>query len=98
LVSCSKRPPTLDGWTPYDRVAQELDSSSTKVSEIMTRKVTMLGGDNTCRDALAVMKRLHVRHLPVMAGKRIAGCISLRELQVGGIKDKEVEIKFLDHP
>ena len=25
-----------------------------------------------------------------------AGCISLRELQVGGIKDKEVEIKLFD--
>ena len=63
-------------------VARELDPASTKVREVMTRKVTPLGNDSTCNEALVTMKRLHIRHLPVVAGDRLAGCVSLGELQV----------------
>lgn len=78
-------------------VAQELDPASTKVSEVMTRKVALAHEDTTCEEALAIMQRLHVRHLPVMVGKRIAGCVSIRELQVVKVEAKEEEIEFLDY-
>lgn len=77
-------------------VAQGLNPASTTIGEVMTRKVVTLDGDSTCKDALAIMKQLHVRHLPVMIGKRIIGCVSIRELQGVDIEAKEAEIEFLD--
>ena len=71
-------------------MAQGLDPASTRVGEVMTRKVIMLNQDTPCKDALAQMKQLHVRHMPIMDGKRIVGCVSIRDLrEVEG----EVEIE-----
>ena len=77
-------------------VAQGLDPASTKIVEVMTRRVAVLDEDRTYKDALAIMEQLHVRHLPVMAGKRLVGCVSIRELQEVEVEAKEAEIEFLD--
>jgi CBS domain-containing protein len=77
-------------------VAQGLDPHSTKVGEVMTKKVAVLGEDCTCKDALAIMEQLRIRHLPVMAGKRLVGCVSIRELRDVEVEAKEAEIEFLD--
>ena len=77
-------------------VVRELDPASTKVGEVMTRRVAVLGEDKTMKDALAVMKQLHIRHLPVLVGKRIIGCISIRDLREAEVEAREAEIEFLD--
>jgi CBS domain-containing protein len=77
-------------------VVQRLDPHSTKVGEVMTKKVAVLGEDCTYKDALAIMEQLHVRHLPVMAGKRLVGCVSIRELREAEVEAKKTEIEFLD--
>ena len=77
-------------------VAQKLNPASTKVGEVMTKKVAVLSEDRTYRDALAVMEQLHIRHLPVLVGRRIVGCISIRELREAEAETKEAEIQFLD--
>lgn len=77
-------------------VAQKLNPVSTKVGEVMTRKVAVLSEDRSYRDALAVMDQLHIRHLPVLVGKRIIGCVSIRELREAEAETKEAEIQFLD--
>ncbi|MBU0704994.1 MAG: CBS domain-containing protein [Chloroflexi bacterium] len=63
-------------------VARELNPALTHVGEVMTRKMITLEHTTTCQDALTKMEQIHIRHMPVMAGKRIIGCVSLRELQV----------------
>jgi CBS domain-containing protein len=77
-------------------VAQGLDPAATEVGQVMTREVAVLGEDRTYRDALAVMKQLHVRHLPVLVGKRIVGCVSIRDLREAEVETKQAEIEFLD--
>jgi CBS domain-containing protein len=77
-------------------VAQGLDPASTKIVEVMTRRVAVLDEDRTYKDALAIMEQLHVRHLPVMAGKRLVGCVSIRELREAEVEAKKTEIEFLD--
>ena len=78
-------------------VAQELDLASTKVGDAMTREVAVLSQDCTCQDALATMEQLHIRHLPVLVGKRIVGCVSIRDLREAEVQTKDAEIEFLDN-
>lgn len=61
-------------------VAQELDPAQTKVGEVMTREVPVLAEDSTCEATLATMRQLGVSHLPVTAGKRLVGCVSIGAL------------------
>jgi CBS domain-containing protein len=77
-------------------VVGRLDSHSTKVGEVMTKKVAVLDEDCTYKDALAIMEQLHIRHLPVMAGKRLTGCVSIRELREVEVEAREAEVEFLD--
>jgi CBS domain-containing protein len=77
-------------------VMQELDPALTEVGEVMTREVAVLDEHCTYEDALAVMTQLHVRHLPVVAGKWLVGCVSLRELREAEIDAKGANIEFLD--
>ncbi|MBU0702719.1 MAG: CBS domain-containing protein [Chloroflexi bacterium] len=77
-------------------VAQGLDPASTKVSEVMTKKVAVLSEDHTYKDALSIMEQLHIRHLPVMVGKRMAGCVSIRDLREAEAETHKAEVDFLD--
>ncbi len=77
-------------------MAQELDPTSTKVGEVMTKKVVVLGEGATYKDALAIMEQIHIRHLPVRVGKKLIGCVSIRELREAEAETKEAEIDFLE--
>jgi CBS domain-containing protein len=77
-------------------LTQGLDPASTKVDQVMTRKVAVLSEGHTYKDALAIMKQLHVRHLPVLVGKRIVGCVSIRDLREAEVEAKQAEVEFLD--
>ncbi len=77
-------------------VAQGLDPALTKVGEVMTRKVAVLSQDHTYKDALSVMEQLHIRHLPVIVGKQLAGCISIRDLREAEAETHKAEVDFLD--
>jgi CBS domain-containing protein len=78
-------------------VAKKMDPASTTVGEVMTRRVAVLREDNTCEEALALMKQLHIRHLPVLVGKEIVGCVSIRDLHEAKVEHREAEIEFLDN-
>jgi CBS domain-containing protein len=77
-------------------MAQGLDPATTKISQVMTRQVAVLGEGASSKEALAAMRQLHVRHLPVMIGKRIVGCISMRDLLEAEVETRSAEIDFLD--
>jgi len=77
-------------------VAQQLDPTSIKVAEVMTKKVAVIEKDETYRQALETMKQLHIRHLPVMDEGHLIGCISIREMLEIDIESKHAEIQFLD--
>ena len=51
------------------------------VAEVMTAPATTIDASATLADVLAVMSRRGVRHLPVLAGDRLVGLISDRDLK-----------------
>jgi CBS domain-containing protein len=77
-------------------VTQGLDPALVQVGQVMTTKLAVLDKDKTYCRALAVMDQLHIRHIPVMDGEQLIGCISIRELHTMDIEAKNAEIEFLD--
>jgi len=51
------------------------------VEDRMTRKVMTLTEDQTLREAIAVMQRHRIRHLPVVADGRILGILTDRDVK-----------------
>ncbi len=63
-------------------------SKLTKVSEIMTRDVITVSPEDTVVHCIALMKKHHVRHLPVVVQGQPVGIISLRDLFLDVIHEK----------
>ena len=67
-------------------------SKQTKVSEVMTRDVVTVSPDDTIRHCIALTKKHHVRHLPVVVEGRAIGMISLRDLFLDVIQERVGEV------
>lgn len=61
-------------------VLQGRISRETPVSDIMTKNVITVTGEDSVEECLEIMTRNHVRHLPVMDDDRLAGLVSIGDL------------------
>ncbi|MBI3268586.1 MAG: CBS domain-containing protein [Planctomycetes bacterium] len=77
-------------------VAQGRDPAKTVVDDVMTKEVVVAEAGDSWDAALAQMKKINVRHLPVIDGGRLVGMLSLRDLLLSTIEVKEEEIKWLE--
>jgi CBS domain-containing protein len=77
-------------------VAKGLDAASVRVCDIMTVDPATVGPNDTPTHALAMMRRIGCRHLPVMAGERIVGMLSIRDLYAAIHQDLEEDLKMRD--
>lgn len=64
-------------------VASEDDPNSTKVSEIMTRRVVSVSADESVQRASEIMAREQIRRLPVEEDGKLIGMLSLGDLAKG---------------
>ncbi len=55
-------------------------SRETRVEEIMSQKVITIRPNQTVDEAMELMNSKHIRHLPVMDGKRLIGIITIGDL------------------
>ena len=67
------------------------DTSKLKVSEIMTRDVVTVTSEDTVVHCVALMRKHHVRHLPVVEAGTAIGMVSLRDLFLDVIHEKFAE-------
>lgn len=63
-----------------------------KVSEVMTRDVVTVTREDTVVHCIALTKKHHVRHLPVVEEGKAIGMISLRDLFLDVIHEKVGEV------
>ncbi len=63
-------------------------SKKTKVSEVMTRDLVTVTPADSIVHCIALTKKHHVRHLPVVAAGKAVGMISLRDLFLDVIEEK----------
>ena len=64
------------------------EAKNLKVSEVMTRDVVTVTRADTVVHCVALMRKHHVRHLPVVEEGRAIGMISLRDLFLDVIHEK----------
>jgi heterodisulfide reductase subunit C len=77
-------------------VALGSDPATTRVGQVMTDKVAFVDADRSWRDAAVLMNRLELRHLPVLDGRRLLGCVSLEDVQDIESDGVQVEPKFVE--
>jgi len=63
-------------------------SKQTKVSEVMTRDVVTVSPEDSIIHCIALTKKHHIRHLPVVTAGKPVGMISLRDLFLDVIEEK----------
>lgn len=84
-------------------ILQGRASKTTQVSEIMTSDVITIHPDQTVEEAMEVMNRKHIRHLPVLEDDKVIGVISIMDTNRDIIyrqrqKIREMEDKILSNP
>jgi CBS domain-containing protein len=72
-------------------------SSTTPVSEIMTKEVIFVTPNQTNEDCMALMTGKHLRHLPVIDDGRVIGVLSIGDLVKDAISEQQFIIEQLEH-
>lgn len=66
---------------------------TTKVSEVMTPNPKAISVQETVENSLFLMREFGFRHLPIVDGKQLKGLVSLRDLLLRYVSQKEAEAK-----
>ena len=66
-----------------------------RVRDVMTTQVVRCGPDDTMQTAQALMRRHHVRHLPVVETGQVTGMLSIRDTLALRLQESENEIHVL---
>jgi len=64
---------------------------TTKVSEIMTANPKSIHVEESVENSLFLMREFGFRHLPITDGKQLKGLVSLRDLLLRYVSQKEAE-------
>ncbi|BAZ92536.1 signal transduction protein [Thiohalobacter thiocyanaticus] len=72
-------------------------SKSTRVSDIMSRSVLYTHGGQTIHEAMAVMTKHRIRHLPALEDGRLIGIVSMGDLVNALIAEQQFIIEQLEH-
>ncbi len=76
---------------------QGKSSRDLKVQDVMTGDVLCVGPERTNEECTALMTEKRFRHLPVMAGGKVIGIISIGDLVKHIIAEQEFVVAHLEH-
>jgi CBS domain-containing protein len=71
------------------------DPARTQIADVMTRGALCVAPQMPVSDAMTIVTRRRVRHLPVVEGPRLVGLVSIGDLVRWRIRDCEHEIGHL---
>ncbi len=69
------------------------DARSTRVAEVMTRDPRTVGMNETLENCMVLMREHGFRHLPIVDGDRVKGLVSLRDILLRDLTDKDDEVR-----
>jgi CBS domain-containing protein len=76
-------------------VAEGRDPDQTRVGEVMTGDLAVVGPATTVEEAMAICTEKRCRHLPVMEGDELLGLVSSGDLTLWVTKVQSAEIQDL---
>lgn len=71
------------------------DSAHTSVSHVMTEDPLTVAPDDALETCMTLMKRHGFRHLPVCVGRELRGVVSLRDILLHDLDEKDDEVRMM---
>ena len=71
------------------------DPAHTLVSEVMTEDPLTVAPNDPLETCMTLMKRHGFRHLPVCTGRDLKGVVSLRDLLLHNLDEKDDEVRMM---
>ena len=71
------------------------DPAQTPVSQVMTDDPLTVGPNDPLETCMTLMKRHGFRHLPVCAGRELKGVVSLRDILLHDLDEKDDEVRMM---
>lgn len=72
-------------------------AKDTLVRELMTEQMVMVHPETSLEECAELMRRFHVRHLPVLKNNRVVGVVSIRRLAEALLQEKQGAIVKLEN-
>lgn len=76
-------------------VAEDRDPVTTKVSDVMTRKVVVVRPERRVDEVEAIMRQERVRHVPVVGEKGLIGMISIGDVNAFNAAEDHQTVEYL---
>jgi len=71
------------------------DPARTTVRQVMTEDPLTVAPNDSLETCMTLMKRHSFRHLPVCAGRELKGVISLRDILLQNLDEKDDEVRMM---
>ncbi|GEM_PF-119798 len=72
-------------------------AKDTLIKDVMTPKMVTVKNETSVDECVALMKQYQIRHLPVVENGQIIGLVSMRDVMVAAIENRESEIRGLEN-
>ena len=76
-------------------VVEGLDPRTTRVEDVMTMAPLTVGPKEEPEACMLLMRHHGFRHLPVCDGKNLVGIVSVRDLMLHDINEKDHEVRMM---
>ena len=69
--------------------------NNTQVKDVMTRDIAIGIPDDELDYVISIMTQKGIRHLPIMAGPKLQGIISMRDIVETQLEESKAQVRFL---
>jgi CBS domain-containing protein len=76
-------------------VVEGRDAGTTRVEAVMTDNPLTVSPDESLEACMVLMRRHGFRHLPVCEGKQLRGIVSLRDILLHDLSEKDHEVRMM---
>jgi len=76
-------------------LAEGKDPKRSKVSEVMTPDPLVVTADESFENCMLLMKQHGFRHLPIVDDQKLLGLVSLRDLLLHEVDEKDGEVRMM---
>lgn len=76
-------------------VAEGLDPRTTQVEQVMTKDPLTVSPTESVENCMLLMRRHGFRHLPICDGSRLVAVVSLRDVLLHDLTEKDHEVRMM---